>query len=154
MKKFIKNNLKVVIAFIIGVIISGGVVYAANISASHVTYEPEDEDWEVSDVNSALNYLYSKVGTRPAREVATLTTQGATYTRQIDGYIIGKVAPTCRSGGGQVFFNNVVVFLAAWDECEEADASIYAPKGSIVKTREGYGTYNLTVYEFTDEVVE
>ena len=155
MKKFIKNNLKVVVAVLVTAIIFTGVgAYAANIQASRVAYEPEDEDWEVSDVNSALNYLYSKVGTRPARQVATLTTQGATYTMQNDGYIVGYVHPSYMTGGGLVYLNEELVFHAVYDEDVDKKVSIYASKGSVVKTREGYGTYSLTVYEFTDEVVE
>ena len=35
--KYLKNNLKVIIAFILGLILAGGIVYAA-VSASEVSY--------------------------------------------------------------------------------------------------------------------
>lgn len=51
-----KNNLKIFMAFLIGVIVSGTVVYA--ISSGSITFEPNDENWNVSTVEEAINDLY------------------------------------------------------------------------------------------------
>ena len=53
--KFLRNNLKVIIAFIIGVLIASGItVYATSYFASNVTYK------EGKSVEFALNDLYEK----------------------------------------------------------------------------------------------
>ena len=56
--KFIKNNLKVIIAFIVGLILSGGIVYAVT-SASQVAYTTT-KNAEIETVADALNDLYDK----------------------------------------------------------------------------------------------
>ena len=57
--KFLKNNLKVIIAFIIGIILAGGIVYAATV-ASGVTYTTAKNS-NVKNVEDALNDLYAKL---------------------------------------------------------------------------------------------
>ena len=47
--RFIKNNLKVIIAFIVGVILAGGIVYATT-SASQVSYTT-DKNLEINTVS-------------------------------------------------------------------------------------------------------
>lgn len=56
--KFIKNNLKVIIAFVLGAILTGGIVYAA-VSASEVSYTT-NKNANVKSVEDALNDLYAK----------------------------------------------------------------------------------------------
>ena len=60
MKRFIKNNLKVFVSIIISGIIFGGIgVYAANTYLAHdISYTPSNENFEVSNVEDALNELY------------------------------------------------------------------------------------------------
>ena len=61
MKNIIKNNIKVIIAFIIGVVITASisyVVYADSIASSIVTYSRENS--EVENVQGALDELYTK----------------------------------------------------------------------------------------------
>ena len=55
MKKII-NSL---FMFMLGGIIFGSIVYAASYYAKDVLYIPEDTSWEVSNVEEALNDLYS-----------------------------------------------------------------------------------------------
>lgn len=54
--KFIKNNFKIIIAFIIGVVLAGGIVYAAT-SASEIEYTVEGRT-DINTVADALNDLY------------------------------------------------------------------------------------------------
>ena len=55
--KIIKNNIKMIIAFIIGLLISGTAVYATcSLSASSVTYTKNGQ----STVDGALDTLYTK----------------------------------------------------------------------------------------------
>ena len=56
--KIIKSNLKLIVGFIVGVILTGGLVYAAT-SAKDVDYTTEKNS-EISTVEEALNDLYSK----------------------------------------------------------------------------------------------
>ena len=57
---FIKRNIKLFVGILIGMLISGGVVFAAAlIDSSNVTYSPSDDNWNVSDVKSALDDIYS-----------------------------------------------------------------------------------------------
>lgn len=59
MKK-VRNNLKVVIAFVIGIIITGGTVYAANLLASEVTYDNTTSGLTSTTVQGALDELNTK----------------------------------------------------------------------------------------------
>ena len=56
--KVLKNNLKTIIAFIIGAILTGGIVYAT-VNASGVNYSTE-KNAEIENVEQALNDLYNK----------------------------------------------------------------------------------------------
>ena len=60
MKKFIKSNIKPVIAFVIGIIITGGVAYAANLIASDVTYDNTTSGLQSTTVQGALDELTAK----------------------------------------------------------------------------------------------
>ena len=61
--EFIKNNLKVMIAFIVGIILAGGIVYAATY-ANQVTYGT-DKNVKISTVEEALNDLYANMRKTP-----------------------------------------------------------------------------------------
>lgn len=54
---FLKKYIKVIIGFIVGVILAGGIVYAAT-TASQVTYTT-DKNAEIQYVSDALNDLYA-----------------------------------------------------------------------------------------------
>ena len=59
MKKLFKNNIKFIIGFVFGAIVFGGLVaYAYIISSSDVSYEPEDNTWNATNVKVALDDLY------------------------------------------------------------------------------------------------
>ena len=52
---------KTIFAFILGVLVSGGIVYATNlIDSKDVTYTPSDSSFDTSNVKSALDKLYEK----------------------------------------------------------------------------------------------
>lgn len=60
--ELLKNNIKVFIGIIIGMIISGSIVYAVQqIDSADVTYNPSDSNFDVSNVKSALDSLYDQV---------------------------------------------------------------------------------------------
>jgi len=55
-----KNNFKLFIGIIIGALLSGVTVYAASTYLSKdVTFTPTNSEWNVSNVEEALNDLYS-----------------------------------------------------------------------------------------------
>ena len=56
---------KIVLGVFIGLLISSGVVYATTlIDSKDVTYTPSDNEFDVSDVESALNELYDKINAK------------------------------------------------------------------------------------------
>ena len=58
---FIKKNIKLFVGILIGMLMSGGVVFAATLmNANEVAYIPSDNGWNVNDVKSALDQLYNK----------------------------------------------------------------------------------------------
>jgi len=63
MKELLKNNIKVIIAFVLGLIVSGAIgVYAFNIAASDVSYDNSTSGLEADNVKDALDNLYGKAG--------------------------------------------------------------------------------------------
>lgn len=61
MRRFLKNNFKVLIAIIITAIVSSSItgVIAYNISARDITYTPSDKNINIDNVESAINDLYT-----------------------------------------------------------------------------------------------
>ena len=146
--KFLKNNIKVVIAFILGLILAGGIVYAAT-TARDVSYTTAKNE-NIKNVEEALNDLYSKRQITP-EQVGKITTQDASYTFENDGYITGSMI-TSNGAGAMIYFNekdNAHRYsIAPFDEAYYTPVSIYVPKGTTVYTRANYGVYDLTLYEF------
>ncbi len=63
MKKFIKNNIKLIIGVIIGVVLTGSVgVIAYTINARDVEFSPSNENWNVSNVEEAIDYIKENMG--------------------------------------------------------------------------------------------
>ena len=55
---FLKSNFKIIIPFVVGLLIAGSIVYAAN-SARDISYSRGN----IKNVEEALNDLYSKIST-------------------------------------------------------------------------------------------
>ena len=96
--KFLKNNLKVIIAFILGATVAGGIVYAAT-SASEVTYSTS-KNAEIKNVEQALNDLYAKSTTY--KKLDTITTanasdilNGKTAYNNLGNLITGNLSNGC-----------------------------------------------------------
>ena len=158
MKRIIKSR---VFAFILGAVIFGGIVgvSAYSIFANDIGYTPSDSTWkksngeDITNVKDAIDELYSKANEgKTATQVATLTTQGAIYTMQNDGYIIGTAKAAYMSASACIYFNGTelkdIVFAVPHDNSNTLNVSLYVRKDTIVYTRSDYGTYNLTVYEW------
>ena len=60
---------KIIFGIITGIILCGGLVYAANSLAKDVTYKPDDETWNVSNVEEALNDLYKNSKSNDSSEI-------------------------------------------------------------------------------------
>ena len=127
-----------IFAFLLGgIFFSSIAVYATvQIQASNIGYNE-------GTVQDALDDLYRVKGT--GVQVATLTTPGGTYTMQNDGYIVGTA-----SAEGQslpcIYYNEDERPLSS--PGNTSNVSLFAPKGTVIKTRENVGVYNLTVYEW------
>ena len=63
MKRIFKNNIKVIVAFIVGIILSGSIVYGVNVASSSVSYSNSKSNTGVTTVAGALNELYTKSAT-------------------------------------------------------------------------------------------
>lgn len=86
--KFFNNNLKFIIGFIVGVILAGGIVYAA-VSANQIIYTT-DKNANIKTVADALNDLYNRnlidLNNEPETIFGIHTTSGAGTKN--DPYII------------------------------------------------------------------
>ena len=62
MKKILKSNMKAIIAFVVGLVIAGtvGIIYAASVASSDVTYDNTDSGSSATTVKAALDDLYIK----------------------------------------------------------------------------------------------
>ncbi len=70
MKKFI-------LGIIVGLLISGTIVFAANYlyKADEVSYDPKDTNWNVDNVDSAIKELYNKISEANSALLALSTFQ-------------------------------------------------------------------------------
>lgn len=78
MKNIIKNPI---FTFIMGLFIAGSItgVAAYNYNAKQISYTPKDSNWNVNNVESAINDLKKNCTTNPSFETDEKYTQTATY---------------------------------------------------------------------------
>ena len=139
---------RIILAFLLGFIVAGSIgVVAYNYSAKDIAYTPSDSSWNVTNVGDAIEDLKRNHGGEGV-EVARLTTQGATYTMQNDGYIVGTANRSNNGLMARLYLDNKVLALSQWDEDVNYNVSVYVTKDTTVRTRSDGGTYNLTVYEW------
>lgn len=94
MMKFLRNNLKVIIGFIVGVILASGItVYAYSYYARDIGYIKPGIGKEIS-VEKALNELYSKDSTKEVVFVAQ-------YTNYLSGYMFDLSSGTFTPANSQ-----------------------------------------------------
>ena len=79
---FFKNNKKVIIGFIIGVIFTGSIgVFAYTINAKDVAFTPRNKNWNVSNVEEAIDYLKENTGINLNNiDVEYISSYGQQYT--------------------------------------------------------------------------
>lgn len=103
MKRIFKNNIKILIGIIIGIIISGTIVYASGILASQINYNN-------TTVDQALNSLYTTVTTYKnlTTETTAVNTDIAEGKTAYDnlGNLITGIAQV--SGGSNCVFDSFV----------------------------------------------
>ena len=156
MKKAFKSRI---FAFVLGAIIFSGItaVSAYTILANDIGYTPKDSTWkksngeDITNVKDAIDELYTKANNQKvATQVATLTTQGATYTMQNDGYITGTASRGSGNTMARLLLDDKMLALSNWESEDNNiySVSVYAGKDTVVRTRSDGGTYNLTVYEW------
>ena len=94
MRKIFKNNVKIIIGFILGILCSSITVYAAyKYVASEVSYTPADSEWNVGSVEEALNELRKETKSEAEKEYGikrSLTTESSAWERMGDS--VGLVA--------------------------------------------------------------
>ena len=86
--KFLKDNVKVIIGFIVGVILAGGIVYAAT-SASQVTYTT-NKNAQISTVAEALNDLYNRASKSTPTEITVVYGSYENTGSGIEGELVGS----------------------------------------------------------------
>ena len=133
--KILKSRILLVI--VTAIIFSSITALAYNISANEISYEN-------GTVKDALDSLYNIEAT----QVATLTTRGATYTMQNDGYIIGTAQGTSTTVATVECSDGKTYILTNEGYTGTRNVSLFIEKGVTVQTRSSSGTYNLTVYEW------
>lgn len=142
MKKLIKNPL---FTFILGAIICGTTgVIASNLMASNIAYTPKDKTWKVTNVEAAINDLYSKSGGSMLTQNIILNTTHTYQLPMFDGYAwvsVDNEALTVDSNGLVTVNTNGDIFL-------EKDNTRYARynfeyRGPAIHFVSGkYGSYN------------
>ena len=151
MRKIIESRL---FFFILGVLVfSIGTAFAYSYIAEQVEYESNDLDWEVDNVQDALDSLRQN-NNRLGILVKEITTGGTSYTMQNNGYILGTIRPSYGYAGAQIHFNSTdesnyesVVALGEYDLNYDFPVSLFAPAGTLVYTR-SLGNYDLKIYEW------
>ena len=103
MKKFIKNNIKVIIAFILGLIISSGGVYAATIifASDEVGYDNTNTNLQINNVavdnvQDAIDAIYTKV-TGIQTQLVTAQSNMVTYRDEICPGCVYRKSTTTKS---------------------------------------------------------
>ena len=78
MKKIFKNPF---LTFILGVVLTIGItsVFAYSFLADNVEFHPSDTNWEVNDVNQALNNLHDRITCNEWEEILDSTAANASY---------------------------------------------------------------------------
>ena len=75
MKKIIKNNIRVIIILMICTILFTGFgVYANYYQAKDISFTPDNESWEVENVEDAINDLYKKKNATTIRKHGSINT--------------------------------------------------------------------------------
>ena len=92
MKKIIKNNIKVIIAFIAGIIISGAGVYAVTVASSAVSYDNTSSGASATTVKAALDELYKKA-------IENINVNDVNFGMKSEDYVTGDcTAPPFNEG--------------------------------------------------------
>ena len=97
MKKFLKDNLKILITVIVTtIIVSTTTVFAYSLIASDVSFTPKDSNWEVNNVKGALDDLAVR-----AKDVSmNFSTNEKAVGKWIDGKTIYQKTIYYSASGG------------------------------------------------------
>ena len=100
--------------------------------------------------NSSLtNISNSLIGLPDYTNLITMiTTKGASYTAEQNGWLMGAVVQKVAGCGAWVKVNNQTLGRAYSPDINEMEFTIMIPivKGDIITTRPDYGEYSLSLY--------
>jgi len=106
MKRFIKNNLKAVIAFIAGAIMFSGITYAATFNFASGDVEHTKSDGSKTNVKAALNDLYVKASQGNASAGDILTGKTALSNGTLIPGAMPYIGPVTYPRNGEVGYNS------------------------------------------------
>ena len=125
MKEKIKNNYKILVAFILGGLILGGLgtAYAVSIASSSVSYDNTTSGAEATDVKGAIDELYSLAKSKSCPSGYTKSGTDDTYTCTNDnlfkyGVYSDDNSLTLNSSvpSNAILYSNVDDALNEWEE--------------------------------------
>lgn len=150
--KYLKNNLKVIIAFLLGAMLTGGVAYAV-ISAQDVTYTKEGT--EIKNVGEALNDLYNK--SELPKQFKILKMESFSDTNNDNAFLwmyldVQKYSKITFTFSGSNVVYSVISIAKTDNNCTQKNSSWdYTATDTLLKTNTpGTYTVNLTNVNFIE----
>ena len=103
---------KTIFSFVLGIMLSGGIVYAASYYAKDISYQSSDASWEVSNVNDAINDLYNMVNNNYNNGYSDGYNDGKEYVKNVSSFdilISGNISATASNDTSATAALNTIV---------------------------------------------
>ena len=134
---------KYVFGLLTGLLISGGVVYAATlIDSKDVTYTPSDNEFDASNVETALNELYEKVNDKKTATGSVTISSAYTPAEVNIGFKPGYVAT--------VFTDSAGTYISVYDKDWNLTHAPVNQYNYVFPTTYNSNESNARVFEITD----
>ena len=122
-------------------------------TADKVKYNNTESGLQSTDVQGAIDEVNSSLMSKIAfpnysDKIKEITTAGETWTATQDCCVVGTISQNNSEEGAVVYVNDNKV-CAVYTHNTKSSASgafFFVKKGQVVKTKETYGTYILSVY--------
>ena len=121
MKKLFKENMKIIVAFLLGIIVTGGTVYAVSTitDSSEIAYDNSNSTLQATTVEDAITELSGKIGT--GGRLKLVTTGSANFIngtvtvtpnvpKSLNNYII-TTGPIAEIGTANYAYNSTLILF-------------------------------------------